>query len=84
MTQQKRHLRTMCVPTPPPQKKQTKPPNQYMHYFCIILVYQECSCLKGVYILCLYQESAPSLPLFLSPSLLSTCLSHIAWPLLII
>ena len=83
MTQQKRHLRTMCVPTPPPpkqtQNKTSKPTYAlFLHYFSV-----PSSCLKGVYILCLYQESAPSLPLFL-PLSLSTSLSHIAWPLIII
>ena len=67
MTQQKRHLRTMCVPTPPPHqnKHRTKPPNQRMHYFCIISVYQVLALKVFTY----YASIRKVLPLFLSFSL---------------
>ena len=58
-----------------------KPPNQYMHYFCIILVYQEHSCLKDVYP---YYASISKVLSHVRALAHSTFLSHIAWPLLII
>ena len=67
MTQQKRHLRTMCVPTPSPTKTNTEQNLQTndMHYFCIIPVYQVLALKVFTY----YASIRKVLPLFLSFSL---------------
>lgn len=63
MTQQKRHLRTMCVQPRPPKNKQNPKPIHalFLHYFSV-----EYSCLK---VFTYYASIRKVLPLFLSFSL---------------